>query len=148
DVANPHTVREAGAHRLDDRFLGREPHGEEAFRTLRAGELLALCRHEQPVDEMIAEALERLLDASRLEHIDADTVNHGRRIIRETSAPRGSLSADARGAGRHAQRLASSMSWRMSRTAGPMPSNTARAMIAWPMFSSTMSAIAATGCTL
>ena len=32
DVANPHAVGEARAHRLDDRFLGGEAHGEEPLR--------------------------------------------------------------------------------------------------------------------
>lgn len=36
----------------------------------------------------------------------------------------------------------------ISRTATSIPSNTARAMIAWPMLSSTISGIAATACTL
>jgi len=36
----------------------------------------------------------------------------------------------------------------ISRTASPRPVNSARATIAWPMFSSTISWMAATGCTL
>src|ERR1700684_4313851 len=43
---------------------------------------------------------------------------------------------------------ADTMSERISRTAAGSPSNSARAMMAWPILSSTISPIAATGCTL
>jgi hypothetical protein len=46
---------------------------------------------------MIAEALQRLLDASRFEHIDADAVNHRPAIIRETPRTRGRPRAIALG---------------------------------------------------
>ena len=38
DVAHPNAVRETGAERFDDRFLGREAHREKAHGALRLGE--------------------------------------------------------------------------------------------------------------
>src|SRR5438128_1981718 len=72
DVADPHAVREAGAHRLHDGFLGREAHGEEPVSSLSAGKLDLLLRHEQMLDEARAEPLQRLTDTLGLEDIDAD----------------------------------------------------------------------------
>ena len=71
--------------------------------------------------EVLAKALVAALDARELQHIDADAENH---------------------------RRARCICARISRTAAASPSNTAWAMIAWPMFSSVISAIAATGPTL
>jgi hypothetical protein len=119
DVADPHAVREAGAQRLDDRFLGSKAHRQEALGPARAGELRALGRQQQPLDEALAPALEGRMHAPRLQHIDADTVDH----------------------------RAASIAAFMARTAAGRPSNTARATIAWPILSSTMSRIAATGAT-
>ncbi len=56
DIAHPHAVREAGAHRLDDRLLGRKAHRQEALRSLRALELHPLLGHQQPLDDARAEA--------------------------------------------------------------------------------------------
>src|SRR5581483_3664457 len=120
-IADPDTVREAGAHGLDDRFLGGKPHRQETRRPLRLGELHVLRGHEQMLHEARSESLQGLIDALRLEHIDTDSENHPR---------------------------AATMRAFISRTATANPSNTAREMMAWPMLSSTISLIAATGCTL
>ena len=71
-------------------------------------------------DETFAVLAVYALDAIDLEHIDADAVDH--------RAARINVFHVAHGLGR--------------------PSNRARAMIEWPMFSSTISAIAAIGSTL
>ena len=121
DIADPHAVRKAGAHGLDDRLLGGEAHGEEALRPRGARQLRLLVRQQQPVDEVLAETRQRALDARQLQHVDADAVDHPR---------------------------ARCICARISRTAAARPSNTAWAMMAWPMLSSMISGIAATGPTL
>ena len=121
DVADPDAVRETRAHGLDDGFLGGEPHGDESLGPLRPAELRTLGRHEQAVDEMIAKPPQDLLDARGLEHVDADAEDHRRAPI---------------------------MSAFMSRTAASRPVKMARAMMQWPMLSSTISEMAATGPTL
>ena len=103
DIADPHSVREARAHRLHDRLLGREAHREETLAPLGLGELRQLLGHQQVVDEARAEALQSLPDAPRLEHIDANAEDHAR---------------------------AASIKAFISRTAAPSPSNSAREMMA------------------
>ena len=95
-------------------------HREEARGARGALELRALLGHEQMPHEPLAVLLEHALHALGFEHVDADAVNHRAARIRSF----------------------------MSRTAFGSPSNTARAMMAWPMFSSTISRIAAIGSTL
>ncbi len=121
DVPDPDAVREARAHRLDDRLLGCKSHGDESLRPLRECELHALLWHQEMVGKAVTKALECMNDAFRLEHINPDAKDHAR---------------------------AAAISAFMSRTAISSPSNTARAMIACPMLSSTISRIAATGWTL
>ena len=75
---------------------------------------------------MLAEALVEPLDALELHDVGADAEDHAPAL-----APR-----------------ASTISALHLATARAMPSITARATIAWPMLSSTISGIAATGCTL
>ena len=66
DVAHPDAVRETRAERLDDRFLGGEPHREKAHGPLRLREQRELLVEQQPAREVLAEPLPRLLDALRL----------------------------------------------------------------------------------
>src|SRR5262249_6232279 len=120
-VADPHAVREARAHRLDDRLLGGEAHGEKTPGAGGARQLRPLLRHQQVLDEAGTEALEGLRDARGLEHVDADAEDHPR---------------------------ASVISLFISRIADGSPTNSACATIACPMLSSTISRTAATGCTL
>src|SRR5205807_4546340 len=120
-VADPHAVRKAGPHGLDDGLLGGESHGEKALAALGAAELRVLLGHEQMLDEARAEALERAHDARALQHIDPDAEDHAR---------------------------AAAISAFISRTAAGRPTNSACAISAWPMLSSTISRSAATGCTL
>ena len=75
---------------------------------------------QQPLGETRAEARMHLVHPVRLQHVDPDAVDH---------------------------RRAASINDFISRTAGSRPVNTARATIAWPMFSSTICGMAATGCT-
>ena len=121
NVANPHAVREARAHGLDHGFLGGKAHRQKPRRALRARELRALGGHQQTLDKVLAEASVGALDALLPQDVDADPVDH---------------------------RRARCICACISRTAEPRPSNTAWAMIAWPMLSSVISAMAATGPTL
>ena len=111
----------ARAHGLDHRFLGGETHRDEPLWPRGARQLRPLVRHQQPVDEVIAETRQRALDARELQDVDADAVDHPR---------------------------ARCICARISRTAAASPSNTAWAMMAWPMLSSVISGVAATGPTL
>jgi len=120
-VPDPHPVREPRSHRLDDRLLGRKPHGDEPHPPLGLRKLRLLLRHQQPLDETLPVPLQRLLDPLHLEDIHPDPVDHARAAL---------------------------ISAFMSRTAASSPANTAREMMACPMLSSTTSRIAATGCTL
>src|SRR6185437_16287429 len=86
DVAQPHAMGEAGAHRLDHRLLAREAHRQIPCRPLRALELRALLLHQQSRDEVLSEALVGLGHALRLEHVDADAEDHGPRPARTASA--------------------------------------------------------------
>src|SRR4029077_17911080 len=115
---DPHPVGEAGAHGLDDRLLGGEAHGEEALGALGEGQLRHLRRQQERLREARAEALEGACDALHLEHVHPDAVDHAR---------------------------AASISAFISRTACASPTNSACAMIACPMLSSTMSGNVATG---
>src|SRR5678816_1403920 len=124
-VADPHAVREARAHRLDDRFLRGEAHREKARRTIVAPECGQLGGQQQPLHESLAVLLVHLADTLQLHHIGADAENHAPAL-----APR-----------------ASTINRFISATARAMPSMSERATIACPMFSSTMSWIAAIGCT-
>ena len=121
DVAHPDAVRETRAERLDDRFLGGEPHREKPHGALRLGEQRELFVEQQTAREVLAEPLPRLLDALRLQNVRADTEDHAR---------------------------AATMSAFILATAPAKPSNSACATIAWPMLSSTIAVIAATGITL
>ena len=114
-------MRKARAHGLDDGLLRGESHGDESLRAPGARKLRAFRRHEQPLDEVITKPCQSLLDASGFEYIDADAENH---------------------------RRAPFMRDFMSRTAASRPVKMARAMMQWPMLSSTISGIAATGATL
>ncbi len=114
-------MREARAHGLDDGLLGRETHRQKPFGSPRFAQLRALGRHQQAFDEMVAVLVVELLDASGFEHVDADAEDH---------------------------RRAPSISAFMSPTARSSPVKMARATMQWPMLSSTISAIAATGITL
>ena len=89
--------------------------------------LRALLGHQQMLDDAHAEARMRLMHALRLQHVDADAEDHAEpgECVR-----------------------AASIRLFISRTAAASPSNSARAMIAWPMLSSSTWAIAATGATL
>jgi hypothetical protein len=106
---------------LHDGLLGREAHGEKALFSFGFAELLALLRQQQPVEEVLAEPVVHLLDARGFEHVDADPEDH---------------------------RRAPCISTFMSRTAASRPVKMARPMMQWPMLSSTISGIAATGITL
>ena len=108
--------------RLDDGLLGGETHGEKALGALRFGKLRAFRRHEQAVDEMLAVLARRRFLT---------------RAASSTSTPMPKIIARA-----------PSISAFMSRTAASRPVKIARAMMQWPMLSSTISGIAATGCTL
>src|SRR5262249_44289812 len=121
DVADPDAVRETRAERLHDRLLGCEAHREEAHRPLARREQPVLVLEKQAAREVLAEARPRLLDAVDLEDVGADPVDHAR---------------------------AATISAFIFATAPAKPSNNACATIAWPMLSSTISAIAATGATL
>src|SRR6185437_4220417 len=120
-IPDPDPVRKPRPHRLDDRLLGREAHRDEPLPPLRPGKLRLLLRHQQPFDEMRPEPLQRLPDPLHLEDIHPDPVDHARAAV---------------------------ISAFMSRTAAASPPNTARETIACPILSSTISATAATGCTL
>src|SRR6202000_2729359 len=111
NIPNPNPMREACAHRLHDGLFRGEAHRDEACRPLCLGQLFALRRHQQMVDETRAESLQCSGDALHLQHIHANAENHSRAAI---------------------------ISCFMSRTATVRPSNSARAMMAWPMFNSTI----------
>ena len=83
--------------------------------------LRTLGRQQQAVDEVIAEPVIHFLDTRGLEHVDADAEDH---------------------------RRAPTISFFMSRTALSSPAKMARPMMQWPMLSSTISEIEATGTTL
>ena len=121
NIANPDTVREAGPHGFDDRFLGGEAHGKKARGALGFGQLHLFGGHEEMLDKARAKTLEGLVDALRFENIDTNSKNQSR---------------------------AATIRAFISRTATLRPSKTAREMMEWPMLSSTISPIAATGCTL
>jgi hypothetical protein len=121
DVADPDAMGEPRAQRLDDRLFRGEAHREKAVDTLGFGELRTLGGQQQPRDEMLAVFLVDLPDPGGLEHVDADAEDHRRAPV---------------------------MSAFMSRTARSRPVKIARAMMQWPMLSSTISGMAATGCTL
>src|SRR5205823_14801379 len=63
---------------------------------------------------------------------------------RQIADPRGSSSRTSRWIGTQAERMASFI----SRTARSMPTRTARAMMLWPIFSSSKPAMRATACTV
>ena len=67
DVAHPDAVREAGAERLDDRFLGREAHREKAHGPFRFREQRELFVEQHAAREVLAEALPGPLDALGLQ---------------------------------------------------------------------------------
>src|ERR1700730_16612579 len=121
NIADPNTVGKPGAHGFDDRFLGGEAHGQKTRGALGLGQLHLLGGHEEMLDEARAKTCQRLVDALCLEDIDADSKNHSR---------------------------AATMRAFISRTATARPSKMAREMMEWPMLSSTISRMAATGCTL
>src|SRR5918994_2778779 len=125
-VADPHAMREAGAHRLDDRLLRREAHRQETHRTGVAPERFQLGGQQQTFHEPLAELLVHPADALQLHDVRTDAEDH----------------APALGA------RASTIRRFISDTARAMPSMSERATIACPMFSSTISRIAAIGCTL
>src|SRR5688500_4326213 len=114
-------MREPCAHGFDDGLLGRETHREKSFGSAGFNELRTLRRQQQARDEMLSELVVDPLDARGLEHVDADSKNHRRAL---------------------------SIRVFMSRTAVSSPVKIARAMMQWPMLSSTISGIAATGITL
>ena len=122
---------EAGAERLYDRLLCGKAHRQEPHRTPVAAEGAFLLGQQQPADEMLSMARIDRLDARKLHDVGAYAEDH-------QPAPRG--------AGR--DRRASSISAFISLTAAAMPATIARATIACPMLSSTISSIAATGWTL
>src|SRR5687767_13038626 len=125
-VADPHAVREAGAHRLDDRLLRREAHRQETHRTGVAAERLELGGQQQTFHEPLAELLVHLADALQLHDVRADAEDHALALAARASIIRRFISDTARA----------------------MPSISERATMACPMFSSTISRIAAIGCTL
>src|SRR5690606_37949144 len=111
-------MSEACTHRLNRGLLAGKAHGEKADRPFAAVEQGPLLRHQQPVDETLAEAFVGMLHAGNFDDVRADTENH--RV------------------------LASFMRRFISTTALFMPSKTERATMEWPMLSSTISGIAAT----
>ena len=119
-------MREPGPHRLDDRFLRREPHRQKAHRAAVAAERLELGGQQQALDEALAELLVHQPYALLLYHVRTDAEDHAPALV-----PR-----------------ASTISRFISATARAMPSRSERATMACPMFSSTISWIAAIGCTL
>src|SRR5688572_6248226 len=114
-------MREAGSHGLDDGFLGGKTHGEKPLGSPGFPELFAFCRHQQPLDEVIAVFVVEPLHTRGLEYVDADAEDH---------------------------RRAPDISAFMSLTAFSRPVKIARAMMQWPMLSSTICGIEATGTTL
>ena len=106
--------------RLDDRFLGGKAHGEKALRPLRELQLRPLRGSSRCSMKREPKRSSVACDALGLEHVHADAKDHAR---------------------------AASISAFISRTARARPTNSARAMMAWPMLSSTISGSAATGCT-
>src|SRR5271156_3131724 len=125
DIADPDAVSEAGAHRLDDCLLGGKARREKPLGPGGARQLRQFLRQQQVIDQPLAEARITFVHALGAQHIDADAKDH--------RAP----------------------GWRapiinafMARTAALRPSKTACATIAWPILSSTISAMAATAATL
>ncbi len=90
---------------------------------LRLAEQLLFGRQQQTSNEVLAMTLERRFHARKLHDVGADAKDH------LPSRP-------------------SIINRFISRTARGKPSNTARATMAWPILSSTISRMAATGCTL
>src|SRR5690606_5305061 len=112
DLAQEETVAEARARRLHQRFLGREAPCQELRRARRALVLPELAAAQDALGEAAPETDEACLDPGDFHHVDADAVDHDR---------------------------ASRMRRFISATASGRPVNTARAMMACPMLSSTIS---------
>src|SRR5688572_22847314 len=131
-VPPEHTGAKAGAQRLGAGFLRRETLGvaRGALRP-RLG-LPLLDRREHPVDEAPAETVERPLDPTDVDDVAADAYDHGGQALR-------SPAVSAR---------AWSMRARMRRIALSSPPKIASPIRKWPIFSSTMVAIAATAPTV
>ena len=77
DVLHEHAALEAGADRLGEGFLGGEALGQRARRGERAPRRLGpLDVGEHPVEEAIAEAVERILDPLDVAQVGADADDH------------------------------------------------------------------------
>ena len=113
-------MRKPGSHGFDCRLFSGEPHGKKPHGIVSPSVQLELLFHENTAREMIAETLVDPVYAAQLDDVRTNAENH------EAPSPR-----------------ASRINRRISRTAVPRPSNTARAMIAWPIFSSTISGMRA-----
>src|SRR5688572_18082716 len=95
-VANPHTVRKTGTHRLDDRLLGRKAHRQEADRPRVAPERLELGGQQQSLDEALAELLVHQPHTFLLHHVRADAENHAAALAPRASTIRRFISDTAR----------------------------------------------------
>src|SRR5688572_579863 len=114
-------MREAGSHGFDDGLLSGKAHCEETHGTCVLPKRCLLFRQQQSFDELLAEAFVHVFDPFKLNDVRANAENHG-------------VFINAR---------ASSIKRFISDTAAAIPSMTARATMAWPMFNSTISGMRA-----
>src|SRR5579885_1009114 len=129
EIAPEHALAKPGAERLRARLLRGESLGI-ARRPLRpAVGACPLGGGEDALEEALAEALDRALDAADVDEIAADADDH--------------RPAPARALAR-----ASRISARIRRTAACIPPKFALPIMKWPIWSSTMVGIAATGPTV
>src|SRR4051812_21057781 len=116
------TSPEAGSDRFGESFLRSKALGQRAGGGVRAGGGFApFCLGKHTVEEPVAPAVERILDALDVAQVRADADDH---------------------------RRASSISSRIRRTLASRPVKIASPTRKWPMLSSTICGIAAMGTTL
>src|SRR5262245_46455008 len=119
DALQGNRIAKPGAHRLGKSFLGRETIGEKQNRPDGPAIRRPLDGGQHAPCEALTVFLHEPRHAPRIDHVDADAVNH----------------------------RALPMRFFISRTAWAIPVKTARATMAWPILSSATPGSRATPCT-